>query len=89
MIFEACKRGLESKELRVNVKKRKTIISGENAGKVTGEGKLPCAACRKCIGSTSIVYNCRRCWLHKKCNGLTGKLKKDSKLKCQTYKNCR
>lgn len=89
MIFEACKRRLESKELRVNVKKRKMIISGENAGKVTGEAKLPCDVCRKCIGSTSILYNCCRCWLHKKCNGLIGKLKKDSKFKCQTYKNCR
>ena len=37
---------LESNGLRVNVKKTKMILSSGNAGKVTIEGKSPCAVCK-------------------------------------------
>ena len=37
---------LESNGLRVNVKKTKMILSSGNAGKVTIEGKFPCAVCK-------------------------------------------
>ena len=33
----------ESKKLRVNVKKKKLVISGENAGEIIVESKFPCA----------------------------------------------
>ena len=46
--------------------------------------KFSCAAWRKGLGSTSILCQFFRCWLHKKCSGITGKLKEDSKFKCQT-----
>ena len=26
-----------------------------------------------------------RCWVHKRCSGIRGKLKEDSKIKCQTW----
>ena len=54
--------------MRVNVKKTKMVISSKNNGKVTVEGKFPCAVCRKGIGSKSILSNliqfCR-CWVKK------------------------
>ena len=55
---------LESKGLRVYVKKTKMIISSKNAGKVTVEGKCSCVVCRKGVGS-----NLRK---HKKCSGIRG-----------------
>ena len=39
---ETWKGALESKGMRVNLKKTKNMISSENAGKVTLEGKFPC-----------------------------------------------
>ena len=53
--LEAGKGVLESKVLRADVKKTKTIISSENAGKVTADGKFPCAVCRKGVGRKSIL----------------------------------
>ena len=63
------------------------MISRESAGKVTTEGKFLCAFCRKRVGSNSIL--CQFCsgWLHKRFSGIRGKLKEDSKLKCQTCAN--
>ena len=63
------------------------IISSENAGKVTTQGKFPCAVCRKGLGSNSILSTFCRCWLHKRCSGIRDKLKEDSKYKCQAYAN--
>ena len=45
--LEVWRRALESKRLRVNVKKTKMIISSQNAGKVKIEGKFSCAVCRR------------------------------------------
>ena len=75
----AWKRALESKWLRVNVKKTK-MISSENSGKVTIEGKFPCAVFRKGVGSL-------QCCGHKKCSGIRGELKEDNKFKSQTCAN--
>ena len=49
--LEAWKGALESKELRVNVKKTKTIISCEDAGKITIRDKFPGTIWRKDVGS--------------------------------------
>ena len=52
---EAWKRALDSKK----VKKTKIIIISENAEKVTIEGKIPCAVCKKGVGSNFIL--CQFC----------------------------
>ena len=57
--LEAWTGTLESKWLRENVKNTKTMISSKNAGKVTIEGKFPCAVLWKGIGSNSIL--CQFC----------------------------
>ena len=58
------KGALESKGLRVNAKKTKMMISCENAGKVTVEGKFLCVFCRKGLGSNSILCQSCRCWVN-------------------------
>ena len=63
--------------------KTKTITSSENAEKVTEEGKFPCVVCRKDVGSNSILCQFCRCWLGNKCSDIRGKLKENSKRKCQ------
>ena len=73
--------------LRVNVKKTKIMISSENAGKVTIKGTFSCAVCRKGVYSNLIPYQFCRCWVHKRCSGIRGKLKEDSKFKCHTFGN--
>ena len=45
-------------------------LSIENAGKVTIEGKFPCAVCRKGIGSNSILCQFCKCRVHKRCSGI-------------------
>ena len=79
--MEAWNGALESKGLRVNIKKTKMKINSENAGQVTVEDKFPYAVCRKGVGSNSILSQFCRCWKHR------GKLKKDCKFKFQTYAN--
>ena len=51
------------------------MITSENVGKVTIEGNFPCAVCRKGVGSNSIHCQFCRCWVHKRCHGVRGKLK--------------
>ena len=53
--LEVWKGVMESKGLRVNVKKTKMMSNSVNTGKVTMEGKFPCAVCRKSVGSNCIL----------------------------------
>ena len=62
------------------------MISSENAGKVTTEGKLLSAVCRKGFGINSILCQFCRCWVHTRCSGIKDKLKEDSKLTRRTAK---
>ena len=82
--MKAWKAALEIKEVRVNVKETKIMISSENARKVAIECKFPCAVCKKGSGSNSILSLFWSCWVHKRCSGITGNLKEDSKFKCHS-----
>ena len=65
-------------DMKINVKKTKTMIITKNKEEVqeTEEGsvKWPCAVCKEGVGRGSI--QCTKCkkWVHKKCSGLKGKL---------------
>ena len=61
------------------------MISCQNVGKATMERKFSCAVCRKGVGINSIICQFCRCWVHKRCSGVRGKLKED--IKCQTSTN--
>ena len=71
------KAGMESKGLRVNMKKTKVMISGPNLGTLKDSGEHPCGVCRKGVGVNSIF--CPGCahWIHKKCSGIRGRLTPD------------
>ena len=73
--------------MRVNVKRKTTLIRHQNTGKVTLEEKFPCAVCRKCVGINSILCQFCRGWVHSRCSGIKGKMKEDRKLKCHICAN--
>ena len=78
------KKGLESKELKVNIGKTKVMKCHVDANMQVESGKYPCGICGKGVGRNSI--QCRGCkkWIHKKCSasGVKGKLKEDPGYRC-------
>ncbi|RUS90819.1 hypothetical protein EGW08_001438 [Elysia chlorotica] len=75
------KEGMEEKGLRVNARKTKIMICGNNLDLLQNSGEFPCAVCCTGVGSNSIF--CKGCkkWVHKKCSGLK-RLTKDSDFQC-------
>ena len=80
---EASNRTLQSKGLKVNVKKTKAKVSNEKARKVKKQEKFPCTKCRKGVGSNSILCQFFKCWVHKRCTGVRGRLKQDDEFNCR------
>ncbi|KAI8496011.1 hypothetical protein Bbelb_264270 [Branchiostoma belcheri] len=72
--LKAWKLNMESKGLRVNMKKTKIMISGQGLNILRDTGSFPCAVCRSGVGVNSIL--CTECvfWVHKKCCGIRGSL---------------
>ncbi|KAK3868503.1 hypothetical protein Pcinc_026104 [Petrolisthes cinctipes] len=84
--LKTLRKALESKGLRVNVTKTKVMISGCNVGKPPEKGKFPCSVCGKGVGSNSIFCGTCKHWVHKKCIGITGRLKDDKRFMCKRCK---
>ena len=52
-------------------------------GKAEDSGEHPCGVCRKGVGSNSIFcVECHR-WVHKRCSGISGKLKSNAVDHCR------
>ena len=70
------KTGLESKGLKLNVRKTKVpkLKCKAGSGTVEKSGKWPCGVCNKGVGNNSIL--CTKCgkWIHKRCSSTVGKL---------------
>lgn len=78
------KEGMEAKGLRVNLAKTKVLKCGVGCRQVAKSGKYPCGVCRQGVGRNCIQCNKCKSWVHKKCSGITGKLKPDSSFQCKT-----
>ena len=70
------KAALEAKGLKVNMAKTKVMRCRDGAGIVEKVGKDQCSVCRKGVGRNSILCTQCRLWVHKKCCGISGRLKK-------------
>lgn len=81
--FEKWKSGLEDKGLRVNAAKTKVLICSSEAKSKIEVGRWPCGVCRKGVGSNSIL--CQTCnhWVHRKCSGISGRLRADLEFVCK------
>ena len=68
------KDGMESKGLRVNMKKTKLLITGPGLNLLRDAGAYPCAVCRSGVGVNSIECTQCKLWVHKKCSGIKGRI---------------
>jgi len=60
------KAGMESKGLRVNMKKTKFLISGVGLNLLQDSGEFPCSICHSGVGVNSIECSQCKLWVHKK-----------------------
>ena len=76
------KEGMEARGLKVNVAKTKVMKCHVNAVRKEKSGKYPCGMCNKGVGRNSIF--CKGCgrWIHKRCSGVTGKLRENVNYRC-------
>ena len=77
------KNSLESKEVKVNMRKTKVMISGRNLHILHTSGKYPCAVCRKGVEKNSIFCSGCLFWVHKKCSDIPGRLLEDPDFRCK------
>ena len=77
------KNGMEGKGLRVNAGKTKVMQCRVSRVQSEDSGKHPCGVCRKGVGDNSI--RCMEClrWVHKRCSGISGKLKSNVDFHCR------
>ena len=77
------KEGMEKNGLRVNAGKTKIMWCRRSMGQAEDSGEHPCGVCRKGVGDNSIFcVECSR-WVHKKCSGISGKLKSGVDFHCR------
>src|SRR5437899_11719709 len=67
---------LKEKGLRVNIGKTKVMNCRVGVGQVENSGKYPCGICRSGVGDNAIRCTSCKKWIHKKCSGVVGRLKK-------------
>ena len=74
---------MEKKGLRVNMGKTKIMESGINLDVLKKSGMYPCGVCLTGVGRTNAIQcdGCK-CWVHKKCSGITGRLLRESEFTC-------
>jgi hypothetical protein len=72
--LEVWKSSMETKGLRVNMKKTKLMVSGSWLVILRDSSAFPCAVCRSGVKENSI--QCSQCnlWVHKKCSDVGGRL---------------
>ena len=77
------KKGMELKDLRVNIGKTKVMRCRVRIGQAEDSGKFSCGVCREGVGDNSI--KCVACheWVHKKCSGISGRLRSDADFRCR------
>ena len=77
------KEGMEAKGLRVNAGKTKVMQCRVSRFQSEDSGEHPCGVCRKAVGDNSIFcVECLR-WVHKRCSGISGKLKSNNDFHCR------
>ena len=81
------KNHMESKGLRVNMKKTKVMCCGKDLDVLKDAGKFPCGVCRRGVGSNSILCSGCSHWIHKACSGLKGRLTEDPTFICSRCKS--
>ena len=84
--LKASKAGMESKGLRVNIKKTMFMVSGVDLDVLKKSGKYFCAVWCKDVGNNSIKCSQCKLWVHKECSGITKRLEADAYYICRGVK---
>jgi hypothetical protein len=81
--FDRWKSVIERKGLKVNMGKTKVMVSGEGGERVVSRID-PCGVCDKRVKANSVLcIGCKK-WVHKRCSGVKGALKKvEGTFKCK------
>ena len=81
--FDRWKSVIEKKGLKVNIGKTKVMVSGEGGDRVISRID-PCGVCDKRVKANSVLcIGCQK-WVHKRCSGVKGALKKvEGMFKCK------
>ena len=71
----------------MNIAKTKVIRCQVTIGQAWESGKYPCGVCRQGVGDNSI--KCAAChkWIHKRCNGISGRLGYVADFRCRRCLN--
>jgi len=77
------KAGMEEKGLRVNMGKTKVMRCRDGTGQVVKSGKYPCGVCSKGVRANSIECTSCQAWIHKRCSGISGELKRVVDYRCR------
>jgi len=64
--------------------KTKVMRCRDSESQVVKSGNYPCGVCSKGVGSNSIQCTSCHAWIHKKCRGITGKLKHVDDYQCRS-----
>ena len=77
---------MERKGMKVNMGKTKVMVSGEGGERVVSKVD-PCSVCDKRVGANSVLcVGCSK-WVHKRCSGVKGSLKKvEGVFRCKTHR---
>ena len=68
----------------MNIAKTKVMNCKVGVGQVENSGKYPCGICRSGVGDNVILCTSCKKWIHKKCSGMVGRLKKAVILSTET-----
>ena len=80
IFFSGWKECMETKALKI-MKKTRILVSECGAGSVRSSGKWPYSVVGKGLIATIFCVLCKH-WVHKRCNGMKGRLR------CVTYYKC-
>ena len=85
--FDKWKSAIEKKGLKVNMGKTKVMVSGEGGERVVSRID-PCGVCDKRVKANSVLCTGCQKWVHKRCSGVKGGLKKvEGMFKCKRCVN--
>ena len=81
--LQAWRTSLETRGQRINVGKTKILGASCKAQKPTRNVKWPCSVFSKGNGVNLILCQTRSLWIHKRCSGVKGTLKKKNMFRCK------
>ena len=84
--LQAWRTSLEIWGLRINMGKTKIFGSSGKTQQSKRNIKCPCGMCSKGVGVNSILCQTYNLWIHKRCSGVKGTLKKESMYRCKKCK---